>query len=328
MENITTKHKRMSRLKESSNIFEIYNKYLNYASGHLAGATLYDLNKVMQDYVLPFFSKINIQDIAKLDILEWQNWLNEQKTKDGRRKLSTAYKNKIRYLFQGFLSFVEEFWGYKNILKQIRPFKDNIPQKNMDFYTYPEFCKFLKSINHPLWRAFFCIQYFMGFRFGETCALSDSDIDFNEKTIQITKSVSRKSLSNFDWYVKIPKNKSSIRKVVMPKVVIDELKIYIKYKKERNIPSTFLFGGDKPLVNKTVKLRLDKYAKRAKLRSIRIHDFRHSNASFLINYGANVMLVSKRLGHCNPNITLKTYAKLFPNAEQQMINKINKIKTI
>ena len=321
----TRKIKKITRINEQGDIFEIFEKYLHFCNGRLAGATLYDLNQSMRDFVFPFFKTKNIKDISKLDILDWQNWLDQQKTKKGLKNLSTAYKNKIRFLFQGFLNFVEEFWGYPNVLKAIKPFKDNFPQKEMDFYTYPEFCKFIKKVNHPLWRAFFCVQYFMGFRFGETCALCDNDIDFYNKTIQITKSVSRKSLSNFDWYVKTPKNKSSIRKVIMPQIVVDELKKYMTYKKENNIPADFLFGGNKPLVNKTVKLQLNKYAKLAKLRPIRIHDFRHSNASFLINYGANIMLVSKRLGHCNTNITLKTYAKLFPNAEQKMISKINKI---
>lgn len=47
------------------------------------------------------------------------------------------------------------------------------------------------------------------------------------------------------------------------------------------------------------------------LRKIRIHDFRHSCASLLINKGASIQLVSKYLGHASIDITLKTYTHLY-----------------
>ena len=49
----------------------------------------------------------------------------------------------------------------------------------------------------------------------------------------------------------------------------------------------------------------------AGVKQIRIHDFRHSCASLLINKGASIQLVSKYLGHSNINITLATYTHLY-----------------
>ncbi len=46
------------------------------------------------------------------------------------------------------------------------------------------------------------------------------------------------------------------------------------------------------------------------------HSLRHTFASMLIAEGANVVYVSRQLGHANPAITLKIYAHLFAAQEQ------------
>jgi hypothetical protein len=51
--------------------------------------------------------------------------------------------------------------------------------------------------------------------------------------------------------------------------------------------------------------------RRAGLRSVRIHDARHTHASLLIGSGADIVAVSRRLGHGNPAITLSTYSHAF-----------------
>lgn len=58
---------------------------------------------------------------------------------------------------------------------------------------------------------------------------------------------------------------------------------------------------------------------------IRIHDFRHSCASLLINKGASIALVSKYLGHADVSITLKTYTHMFKSELTKMTDILNKL---
>ncbi len=51
--------------------------------------------------------------------------------------------------------------------------------------------------------------------------------------------------------------------------------------------------------------------KRAKVQTITPHDLRHTAASLAISAGANVLAVSRMLGHKDPQVTLRTYADLF-----------------
>ena len=61
-------------------------------------------------------------------------------------------------------------------------------------------------------------------------------------------------------------------------------------------------------------------------RELRVHDLRHSHASFLINNGVDILLISKRLGHSNTAMTLNVYSHLYPDRENEAINLINKLK--
>ena len=83
----------------------------------------------------------------------------------------------------------------------------------------------------------------------------------------------------------------------------------MKYKDFSN--SWLVFGVNDPYGNTTICNIKNRYCKLAGVKQIRIHDFRHSAASLLINKGASIQLVSKYLGHANINITLATYTHLY-----------------
>ncbi|MGF0313101.1 tyrosine-type recombinase/integrase [Rhodococcus sp. IEGM1428] len=48
-----------------------------------------------------------------------------------------------------------------------------------------------------------------------------------------------------------------------------------------------------------------------------LHDLRHFYASGLIYAGCDVITVQRALGHSSPNVTLSTYAPLWPNADDR-----------
>ena len=65
------------------------------------------------------------------------------------------------------------------------------------------------------------------------------------------------------------------------------------------------------------------YSSKAGLHRIRIHDYRHSNASFMYNKNVNIQEISRRLGHSNVQITWNTYCHVDPAAEQKAIDVFN-----
>ena len=74
----------------------------------------------------------------------------------------------------------------------------------------------------------------------------------------------------------------------------------------------------------SIRNALKRYARKAGIKQIKVHDIRHSHASMLINLGANPVLVASRLGHSSPDMTLRVYSHLFPKSQHDIVIKIQK----
>ena len=101
----------------------------------------------------------------------------------------------------------------------------------------------------------------------------------------------------------------------MPQVLTNDLKM-MKYEAEK-IPgfndNYFVAGDILPACSNTITNHKNVNCKLANVKQIRLHDFRHSYASLLVNKGANVQVVAKYLGHTKVEETLKiihTYSHL------------------
>ena len=75
----------------------------------------------------------------------------------------------------------------------------------------------------------------------------------------------------------------------------------------------FVIGDIAPQISSTITARKNRNCEIAGVKQIRIHDFRHSCASLLIYKGANIITVSKFLGHTKIEATLNTYTHLYKN---------------
>ena len=87
----------------------------------------------------------------------------------------------------------------------------------------------------------------------------------------------------------------------------------------------YLFGDTEPITNGKLRCRKNKNCKLAEVKQIRIHDFRHSCASLLINSGATINVVAKYLGHTKIDETLNTYSHLFKNQMNEIVSIIDKL---
>ena len=67
---------------------------------------------------------------------------------------------------------------------------------------------------------------------------------------------------------------------------------------------------------------MERGSAKAGLRRIRVHDLRHSHASFLIEKGFSPLLIAERLGHENIQTTLQIYSHLYPNKQHEVAEMI------
>lgn len=67
---------------------------------------------------------------------------------------------------------------------------------------------------------------------------------------------------------------------------------------------------------------MERGAKQAGVKKIRVHDIRHSHVSLLIGMGFSAVDIAGRMGHESIDITLH-YAHMFPSAQKDMADKLN-----
>lgn len=160
----------------------------------------------------------------------------------------------------------------------------------------------------------FEVLYWCGIREGELLALTPADFDLDKGLLSITKSYQR--LKGRD-VITDPKTPKSVRVIQMPQFLTDEIRDYLKslYKVQ---PDQRIFEVTKSYLHH----EMDRGAKEAGVKRIRIHDLRHSHVSLLIEMGFSALAIADRVGHESVDITYK-YAHLFPSKQQEMAQKLD-----
>ena len=73
----------------------------------------------------------------------------------------------------------------------------------------------------------------------------------------------------------------------------------------------------RPYRPETLSRNFAKFAARAALRVIRLHDTRHTAASLMLAAGEPPKVVAEILGHSSPTITMNIYQHLMPGMSEQ-----------
>ncbi|HEM3215314.1 TPA: site-specific integrase [Streptococcus suis] len=149
-----------------------------------------------------------------------------------------------------------------------------------------------------------------GCRINEALALSWSDIDLNNATINITKTLKRYGSINS------PKSNASIRDIDIDSQTVAMLKEY----RRRQIQEAWTLGRSETVVfsdfihdypeDKTLGNRLTTRLKNIGLPNIGFHGFRHTHASLLLNSGIPYKELQHRLGHSRISMTMDIYSHL------------------
>ena len=261
------------------------------------------------------------------NIMQFEQWKREI----NKLNISLRYKNDIYKFLKSILNFGVKWHNlnFQAVYNKMTKFQDpNERRKEMAYYTYDEFKKFISYEEDLRWKCVFEILYYCGLRKGELKELTWKDIYFDKKVLSVNKQITDRGGSIKEFQFSTPKTKSSIRTLPLNKVLLNDLKMLKnEVSKEYGFNDDYFVIGDAfPVASNTITSRKNRNCKLADVPQIRIHDFRHSCASLLVNNGANITVVAKYLGHTKIEETLNTYTHLFNSALNEVVDLIDKLE--
>lgn len=161
---------------------------------------------------------------------------------------------------------------------------------------------------------------YCGIRWGEAIALRVRHVDELRRRLMVTDNAVQIGGRHV---VGDPKDDEP-REVPVPKFVLDELRTQMRGRG----PDELIFGDGENYLKRPKGSNgwFIRAVERAKVQRITPHDLRHSAASFAVSAGANVLAVSRMLGHENPQMTLKTYADLFDSDLDDVATKMDRAR--
>ena len=170
----------------------------------------------------------------------------------------------------------------------------------------------------------------LGIRRGELMALTWMDIDFDNKRVNIDKSAVE--VKTGEYITKDPKSESGKRIIEAPDILIDFLRRekveYLKRKlqhgaefQDNNLVVSQPNG--QPYTADYYTHKFKKLLKKHGLKHIRLHDLRHTNATFMLKLGVSTKIMQKNLGHSTFNTTMDTYSHVLDDMGREAADTLN-----
>ncbi|HEO2439512.1 site-specific integrase [Streptococcus anginosus] len=269
---------------------------------------------------LQYFSKMKIIDVLPIHVKQWHTLI----LKEG---LSNNY---LKDLHQSLKEIFDMATSLGIISENpVRKVKNvSRTKQHVDFWTKEEFERFIKTfekvdvLEHL--KFITCLTLFMtGLRISELQALVWDDIDFENKSLKVSKSIFYQNRNN--WQINPTKTFSSNRIIYLDDMTLFEISKWREHQQQLgNIEFVFSYNC-MPITKTMLTKAIKDHSSMADVKVIRIHDLRHSHASLMLSLGMNDLELKNRLGHASIQTTLGVYSHLRPTAMKEIADKLEGI---
>ena len=208
---------------------------------------------------------------------------------------------------------------------------DEIEESYMEYEELELFLDAVMKIGLDLDQERFYTLAFTGMRPGELLALKKDDIDFESNTIRVSKTLYNENNNMREYDLETTKTKKA-RIVDMDPLIMHMLKRLIhrndKHKMKYSTliddfhDENFVFQRPNgyPFVTKNIADRMRRILKYTDIKKkLTPHSFRHTHISMLTEAGEDLPTIMERVGHEDPDTTLKIYTH---------VTKKMKVKTV
>lgn len=324
----------------------VYQWLTDHAENQLSPKTIVCYKQLLKDRILPALGHIKLQELKPLHLVKFYSNLQESGIREDKKggPLSSSTIRKYHAILSSMLEKAVKWQLISyNPCTKVEPPK--IHHREMQVFDLEKASVLLNALDNEelKFQLLLKLAIVTGLRRGELMALQWKNVDMEKGVINVKYSIAY--IPGEGLLLKDPKNKSSVRKVSIPKFICDQLRLYEKDQKARRLKvgtqwtkdSDYIFTtwNGEPMHPDTVTKWFPKFlnkhnesintddslseeAKKAlSLPVVNFHMLRHTAATLLIDKGLNIKAVSSRLGHAQTSTTTNIYAHALQTADKQ-----------
>lgn len=293
---------------------EIALEWLEYKKKFVKLSTYAYYKTIVDNHIIPSLGEIDIQYFTEESIqetvLQWQSGAagNQELKVSTIKNMIMILKQCMKYAKKNQYTSLTDFSIHYAVAEHLPSKKvfDIPAQKQLIRAALSDFSTKTLGI---------IISISCGTRIGELCALQWKDINFESRTLKISKTLQRVYLPEDNVRTRIvistPKTVNSIREIPLPQNIIDLI---------ANIPITdqefYVLTNSKDYTEpRTYRKFFQKFLEKHEIETLNFHSLRHTFATRCIEKGADVKSVSDILGHSTISTTLNMY--VHPGMEEK-----------
>lgn len=289
-------------------VAEMLSTHITALTG-VEGRTKDDYLSIARRSWLPTLGGLRVDEVTRADVAAWVN------AADGRSAPKTI-KNAHSVLSAVMESALHDRHITHNPARGTRlPRAGEENVEEIRFLLHAEFDRLYRATPEH-YQSLVLLLFGTGLRWGEATALQVQDIDPEHGTLRVVRAWKKKPKPESGFKIGPPKSKASRRTIALP----------------TEVTSTLLPMLDRPgsewLFNTVTGqvIRHNNFYNRIWVPTCetagldprpRIHDARHTHASWLIAQGVRLEVVQDRLGHDDYNTTRRLYAHLMPDMRRE-----------
>jgi len=299
-----------------------------YIVPHKSPTTTASYQYNIENYINPRFGKQQLQGLSTLEIQKWINELSVKSPLSDHPLTPKTIRNLYMNLNAGLKRAVMLGYLAKNPAENVelpkcKPYKP-------DVYSADELQKLLEVARGTELEIGIMLLVCLGIRRGELMALTWSDIDFDKRLVNIDKSTVKVKMGKS--VTKDPKSLSGHRVIEAPDVLFDFLRREHKEYLKRKLLHGRDYHDNNLLVCKPngTPFEVDYYTHKFKrllevngLKKIRLHDLRHSHATYMLRLGVNMKTLQKFMGHSTFSTTMDTYSHVLDDMGREAADTLN-----
>lgn len=306
-----------------------FDTHMAALAGSATPGTIYSYRGEARRTWLPRLGRYPLDMISRDMVVAWVAWQRRQETHRSAQRRAAAIKAgqapppaeavapktiaNAQRLLSSVLQAASERYGTPNVARGI-PLPSDAEPAEMVFLTPAEYAA-IYTATPMQWRPLVALLAGTGARWGEATALRRRDFDLDADVPSVRISRAWKKGDGDVPYLGSTKSRRGRRTVSLSMTTVAAIRAAVEAVGEDHLVFTAQEGGRLRPQNFHPRIWRPAIAASGVRKHPRVHDLRHSHASWLIAQGVPLPIIQQRLGHESIKTTVDRYGHIMPDAQ-------------